>query len=507
MKLKSAHDACSTTWGEELLLDLDGGDHDRLNRTVVAIRSGRRNCLNDLLGILSGDLTEDGVAVVQVRGRSNRDEELGTVGAGARIRHSQQEGAVKLELRVELVSELVAGAATAGTRGVAALNHETIDDTVEGGAIVEGARVGAVSVFDILLGALRQANKVSDGLGCVIAEKFDLDVTNIGVHDRCCSLQSHERHATNAKQVMVVMFAHGLRTIPPGPPVFLQVFRSTGTLVCMNSDLLKLGMKAVKTYKKSSKDTYKDLKKRYGDVFEQALDSAREQAEQAMNSDLMKNAANAASNVSDKASEKAQELSNKAAEFGAGIGELAQVRTEEAKKLSRREAKKARKAAAKAKKQATKNVKKRGCCSKRKAKKLQKRAEKALKAQGKDKGGFGKVLSWLILLAGVGAAVYYFFFREDISIEKEPPTVDDLKKKASDVADKAADKAEEVKEAAAEKAEELKDKASDAADAAKDKAEEVKDAAKDAADKAGAKAEQAKNQAQNKAQQPKKNTK
>ena len=64
MKLKSAHDACSTTWGEELLLDLDGGDHDRLNRTVVAIRSGRRNCLNDLLGILSGDLTEDGVAVV-----------------------------------------------------------------------------------------------------------------------------------------------------------------------------------------------------------------------------------------------------------------------------------------------------------------------------------------------------------------------------------------------------------------------------------------------------------
>ena len=484
MKLKSAHDACSTTWGEELLLDLDGGDHDRLNRTVVAIRSGRRNCLNDLLGILSGDLTEDGVAVVQVRGRSNRDEELGTIGAGARIRHSQQEGAVKLELRVELVSELVAGAATAGTRGVAALNHETIDDTVEGGAIVEGARVGAVSVFDILLGALRQANKVSDGLGCVIAEKFDLDVTKIGVHDRCCSLQSHERHATNAKQVMVVMFAHGLRTIPPEPPSFLQVFRSTGTLVCMNSDLLKLGMKAVKTYKKSSKDTYKDLKKRYGDVFEQALDSAREQAEQAMNSDLMKNAANAASNVSDKASEKAQELSNKAAEFGAGIGELAQVRTEEAKKLSRREAKKARKAAAK-------------------AKKLQKRAEKALKAQGKDKGGFGKVLSWLILLAGVGAAVYYFFFREDISIEKEPPTVDDLKKKASDVADKAADKAEEVKEAAAEKAEEVKDKASDAADAAKDKAEEVKDAAKDAADKAGAKAEQAKN----KAQQPKKNTK
>lgn len=499
MKLKSAHDACSTTWGEELLLDLDGGDHDRLNRTVVAIRSGRRNCLNDLLGILSGDLTEDGVAVVQVRGGSNRDEELGTVGAGARIRHSQQEGAVKLELRVELVSELVAGAATAGTRGVAALNHETIDDTVEGGAIVEGARVGSVSVFDILLGALRQANKVSDGLGCVIAEKFDLDVTNIGVHDRCCSLQSHERHATNAKQVMVVMFAHGLRTIPPGPPSFLQVFRSTGTLVCMNSDLLKLGMKAVKTYKKSSKDTYKDLKKRYGDVFEQALDSAREQAEQAMNSDLMKNAANAASNVSDKASEKAQELSNKAAEFGAGIGELAQERTEEAKK--------ARKAAAKSKKQATKNVKKRGCCSKRKAKKLQKRAEKVLKAQGKDKGGFGKVLSWLILLAGVGAAVYYFFFREDISIEKEPPTVDDLKKKASDVADKAADKAEEVKEAAAEKAEELKDKVSDAADAAKDKAEEVKDAAKDAADKAGAKVEQAKNQAQNKAQQPKKNTK
>src|SRR3954447_7817938 len=121
-------------------LHLDGLDHDVVHRLVVA--AGRRlgNGVDDVAAGLVGHLTEDRVLAVEVRGRADGDEELGAVGARASVGHRQQVGAVEGELGVELVAELVAGAAEALTEGVAALDHEAADDPVEDRAVVQ--RVG-----------------------------------------------------------------------------------------------------------------------------------------------------------------------------------------------------------------------------------------------------------------------------------------------------------------------------------------------------------------------------
>ena len=110
------------------------------------------------------------------------DEELRAVGARARIGHRQQVGLVELQLGVELVGELVARAAATGSGRVAALDHEALDHPVKDRAIVERARGAARRVLGrVLLGALRQANEVGDGLGRVVSEQSDLDVAAVGV--------------------------------------------------------------------------------------------------------------------------------------------------------------------------------------------------------------------------------------------------------------------------------------------------------------------------------------
>ena len=66
-----------------------------------------------------------------------RDEELGTVGAGARVRHGKHAGAVMLEVRAALVLKTVAGASHARAGGVAALDHEIRNHAVELEAVIE----------------------------------------------------------------------------------------------------------------------------------------------------------------------------------------------------------------------------------------------------------------------------------------------------------------------------------------------------------------------------------
>ena len=133
--------------------------------------------------------------VVQVRSRSHRDEELGTVGAWAGISHGQQERTVELQFWVELVLELVARAATAGTGWVAALDHEVVDDAVENCAIVERAGLLALCVLGgVVLLALGQADEVLHSYRCMVTEKVDNDITVIGVHRCSCGLLSHADH-------------------------------------------------------------------------------------------------------------------------------------------------------------------------------------------------------------------------------------------------------------------------------------------------------------------------
>src|SRR5690606_38800852 len=76
---------------------------------------------------------KDGVLAVQPGRWHMRNEELAAVGVPASIRHRQDTGPVmEQRQRARLVVELVAGAATPGARGIAALHHEVLDHTVEG---------------------------------------------------------------------------------------------------------------------------------------------------------------------------------------------------------------------------------------------------------------------------------------------------------------------------------------------------------------------------------------
>ena len=72
---------------------------------------------------------------VEVRGGSQRDEELGPVGVGSRVGHREHAGARVVEgAALDLVGELAAEnrlAAPAGARRVASLDHEVADDSVE----------------------------------------------------------------------------------------------------------------------------------------------------------------------------------------------------------------------------------------------------------------------------------------------------------------------------------------------------------------------------------------
>jgi hypothetical protein len=78
---------------------------------------------------------------------------------------------------VDLVVELVAGSAGALTEGVAALEHEVLDDAVEDHPVVQRlVRLRArlrVGPFDV---AGREPHEVPHRLGCVVAVEENPDV-------------------------------------------------------------------------------------------------------------------------------------------------------------------------------------------------------------------------------------------------------------------------------------------------------------------------------------------
>src|SRR5215471_3516035 len=122
--------------GRRLALDLYPLDHDVPLRAVA--RRGRRvrDGVHDLLAVRVGDLAEDRVLAVQVRGRPDGDEELRSVGTRAGVGHGEQVRPVELQFAVELVGELVPRTAPPGTGRVTALDHEPADHTMEDRAVV-----------------------------------------------------------------------------------------------------------------------------------------------------------------------------------------------------------------------------------------------------------------------------------------------------------------------------------------------------------------------------------
>src|SRR5207245_420848 len=75
------------------------------------------------------DLSEDSVLAVEVRRRAVGDEELRAVGILARIRHREHARLIVLQSQsAGFIIELIARAASAGALGIAALDHEALDD-------------------------------------------------------------------------------------------------------------------------------------------------------------------------------------------------------------------------------------------------------------------------------------------------------------------------------------------------------------------------------------------
>src|SRR5215204_1355672 len=140
-------------------------DHRVLDRPIL--RAGL--CALDRVDGLHarGDLTEDGVLAVEPGSRvGGHDEELAAVRVGPRVGH--REGAADDLVLVDLVLELVAGAAGAGALRTAALNHEVADHAVEDQPVV--------------VAVLRELHEVVDGLGCVLGEQLQLNLAVVGVH-------------------------------------------------------------------------------------------------------------------------------------------------------------------------------------------------------------------------------------------------------------------------------------------------------------------------------------
>src|SRR5690625_386129 len=199
--------------------DFDGLDDDVVDRTVLCTGWYGVEFVNDFLGVSIRDFAEDGVAVLQPRGGHRGDEELRTVGAWAGVGHGQFIWLVEVELWVEFVFELVAGAANATAQRVAALDHEVGNDAVENGVVVErdtgfflaGGRVGPV------FGPGGQAHEVFNGLGCVVAEEFDNDVTAVGFDNGFMCSNTHEGYSSIIWRTVTVLSQREFSFIRPWP--------------------------------------------------------------------------------------------------------------------------------------------------------------------------------------------------------------------------------------------------------------------------------------------------
>src|SRR4051794_14468713 len=134
------------------------------------VARARLEALDRIHGLhAGGHPAEDGVLPVEPRrGLGRDDEELAAVRVGAAVRHRER-STLDLVL-VDLVLELVAGAARPGALRAAALNHEVRDHAVEDQAVV--------------VAVAGQLHEVVDGLRGVRLEQLELDRAVVRMHRR-----------------------------------------------------------------------------------------------------------------------------------------------------------------------------------------------------------------------------------------------------------------------------------------------------------------------------------
>src|SRR5216684_3490591 len=92
------------------------------------------------------------------------DVELAAVGVGAGVGHRKDAGAIVPERLINLVAELIAGAASPIALWVATLNHEALDDAVERQTVIIRLVLflRRAAILRIIFGAFRQPDKVGD---------------------------------------------------------------------------------------------------------------------------------------------------------------------------------------------------------------------------------------------------------------------------------------------------------------------------------------------------------
>src|SRR5690606_26087092 len=115
------------------------------------------DCVNNVLPL--DNLAEDRMLVVEPRCGNVGYEELAAVRVGAGVGHRERSGTCVTKALVELVRESIAGTAGAVATGVAPLNHEIVDNSMENEAIVERLILACICVED----TLGESHEVHDG--------------------------------------------------------------------------------------------------------------------------------------------------------------------------------------------------------------------------------------------------------------------------------------------------------------------------------------------------------
>ena len=120
-----------------IVMDGDGCDFVANSVELTAAFAGvvfTGNFFDDIHAV--GNLTKYGMAVVEKRSGGGGDEELRSVGSWTSICHGENTWSTMTKIRMEFIRKLVTGTSAAAFCGIATLQHEAFNDTVEGNIFV-----------------------------------------------------------------------------------------------------------------------------------------------------------------------------------------------------------------------------------------------------------------------------------------------------------------------------------------------------------------------------------
>src|SRR3954471_22444851 len=109
-------------------------NHDILHRTILRTGPGAADLADDVHTL--DDFAEDAVTIVEVRGGTERNEELPAVGVRAAVGHRQDARLAVALRRMKFILEREARPTGPLAQRIASLNHEALDHPVKEGTVV-----------------------------------------------------------------------------------------------------------------------------------------------------------------------------------------------------------------------------------------------------------------------------------------------------------------------------------------------------------------------------------